>query len=107
MENKCSLGYRNALSGTIHVAISTSQYRAKLGQGTRSLVSPLSLGCGVNKTTMKTLTASPSAPPVTRVPDFGGRPRRINLDQIVAVKGHGKLNIRPIRLDDEQEMIRF
>ncbi|MCE0523887.1 MAG: hypothetical protein LV480_13345 [Methylacidiphilales bacterium] len=52
-------------------------------------------------------TTSTPAPPVTRLPDFGGRPRRINLDQIVAVKGHGKLNIRPIRLDDEQEMIRF
>jgi acetyltransferase len=52
-------------------------------------------------------TTSPSAPPVERLPDFGGRPRRINLDQIVAVTGHGKLHIRPIRLDDEQEMIRF
>jgi len=31
----------------------------------------------------------------------------MNLDQIVAVKGHGELNLRPIRLDDEQEMIRF
>ena len=56
---------------------------------------------------MKTTTASPSAPPAARFPDFGGRPRRISLDQIVAVKGHGKLIIRPIRLDDEQGMIRF
>lgn len=56
---------------------------------------------------MNTLTATPPASPATRLPDFGGRPRRINLDQIVAVKGHGKLKIRPIRLDDEQEMIRF
>ena len=56
---------------------------------------------------MNTTLTSPSAPPATRLPDFGGRPRRINLDQIVAVKGHGKLYIRPIRLDDEQEMIRF
>ena len=54
-----------------------------------------------------TTLTSPSASPATRYPDFGGRPRRINLDQIVAVKGHGKLKIRPIRLDDEQEMIRF
>ena len=59
------------------------------------------------ETPMKTTPASPSAPPATRFPDFSGRPRRINLDQIVAVKGHGKLNIRPIRLEDEQEMIRF
>jgi len=56
---------------------------------------------------MSTITTSPSAPPTTRLPDFGGRPRRINLDQMTAVKGHGKLIIRPIRLDDEHEMIRF
>jgi acetyltransferase len=56
---------------------------------------------------MNTLTATPPASPAKRLPDFGGRPRRINLDQIVAVKGQGKLKIRPIRLDDEQEMIRF
>jgi acetyltransferase len=56
---------------------------------------------------MNTLAASPSAPPAIRFPDFGGRPRRISLDQIAAVKGHGKLNIRPIQLDDEQGMIRF
>ena len=56
---------------------------------------------------MKNTTSTLPAPPATRSPDFGGRPRRINLDQIVAVKGYGKLNIRPIRLDDEQEMIRF
>lgn len=56
---------------------------------------------------MKTTTTSPSAPPTTRLPDFAGRPKGITLDQSVAVKGHGKLSIRPIRLDDEQEMIRF
>ena len=56
---------------------------------------------------MKTITSSPSPHPAIRVPDFGGRPGRINLDQILAIKGHGKLKIRPIRLDDEQEMIRF
>ena len=57
---------------------------------------------------MKTTTlASSPAPPATRFPDFSGRPKRINLDEIAAVRGHGKLNIRPIRLDDEQEMIRF
>jgi acetyltransferase len=41
------------------------------------------------------------------VPDFSGRPRRMNLDQIVAVKGLGKLKLRPIRLDDEKAMIEF
>ena len=57
---------------------------------------------------MKTTTiTSPSAPPATRLPDFGGHPKHFVLDQIVTVKGHGKLEIRPIRLDDEQEMIRF
>lgn len=56
---------------------------------------------------MKTITAPTSTPNTLRQPDFGGRPRRINLDQTVAIKGYGKLQIRPIRLDDEQEMIRF
>src|SRR5271163_4669238 len=46
-------------------------------------------------------------PSAKQFPDFAGRPRRINLEQIVAIKGYGKLKIRPIRLDDEQEMIRF
>jgi acetyltransferase len=56
---------------------------------------------------MKTLTLP--IPPVQglRAPDFGGRPRRIDLDQIVAIKGQGKLKIRPIRLDDEPAMTRF
>src|SRR5271163_2640195 len=58
--------------------------------------------------TMKTSTlTSPSTPRTTRLPDFAGRPRRINLDEMTAVKNHGKLIIRPIRLDDEHEMIRF
>jgi len=61
----------------------------------------------MKETTMKITTTSLLAPPATSLPDFSGRPRRINLHQIVAVKGHGKLNIRPIRLEDEQEMIRF
>jgi len=45
--------------------------------------------------------------PVTHQPDFGGRPHRIKLDQTVAVKGYGKLILRPIRLDDEDEMLTF
>ncbi len=56
---------------------------------------------------MKTATTSTLAPPEQHTPDFSGRPRRINLEQIVALKGHGKLKVRPIRLDDEEEMIRF
>jgi len=56
---------------------------------------------------MKSGDAAPSAPPTTLPPDFCGRPGRINLDQMVAVKGLGKLILRPIRLDDEQEMVDF
>src|SRR5271156_4037562 len=56
---------------------------------------------------VKTTITPLLAPPDMRLPDFGGRPRRTTLDQIVTVKGHGKLKIRPIRLDDEQEMVRF
>lgn len=52
---------------------------------------------------MKTTAASPSAP---SSPDFGGI-RRMKLDQMVTVKGYGKLKIRPIRLDAEEEMTRF
>ena len=56
---------------------------------------------------MKTATTTLLSPPKKHDPDFGGRPRRINLEQTVAIRGHGKLKVRPIRLDDEQEMIRF
>jgi len=51
--------------------------------------------------------ASPSDIPIIPVPDFSRRPRRINPDQILTVKGRGKLKIRPIRVEDEQEMVRF
>lgn len=56
---------------------------------------------------VKTIVTPSLAPPMTRLPDFGGRPKRITLNSIVTVKGHGKLKIRPIQLDDEEEMIRF
>jgi acetyltransferase len=45
--------------------------------------------------------------PATKLPDFGGRPGRIHLEHIFAVRGYGKLKIRPIRLDDEEAMDRF
>ena len=51
-------------------------------------------------------TIQPSSP-VSPLPDFSRRPRRVNLDQIVALKGFGKLKIRPISIEDEEEMIRF
>jgi acetyltransferase len=59
------------------------------------------------KEPMKNITASLSVPSAILLPDFTGRPRRINLDQIVAVKGYGKLKIRPIQIEDELAMTRF
>jgi len=56
---------------------------------------------------MKSSDTAPPIPQTAPVPDFCNRPRRINLDQMVAVKGIGKLILRPIRLDDEQEMVQF
>jgi acetyltransferase len=57
---------------------------------------------------MKALSSTSSATAITnRNPDFSGRPRLINLDQTIAIKGHGKLKIRPIQLDDEEAMIDF
>ena len=56
---------------------------------------------------MKNLLNPFTPAPPSASPDFGGRPRRINLDLILAVKGYGKLKVRPIRLDDEVEMTRF
>ncbi len=56
---------------------------------------------------MKNLLATSPRFASARLPDFGGRPRRMNLEQITAVKGFGKVNLRPIRPEDEEEMIRF
>jgi acetyltransferase len=55
---------------------------------------------------MKTLAKSPTSPE-TRLPDFGRHPRRADLNRIESVKGLGKLRLRPIRPDDEPEMVRF
>jgi len=55
---------------------------------------------------MSALT-SPQVPETAEFPDFHGRPKRISLENTVAVKGFGKLKIRPIHLDDEEEMVRF
>jgi acetyltransferase len=51
--------------------------------------------------------SAPSSHKTEFIPDFSGRPRRMNLDQIVAVKGLGKLKLRPICLEDEKEMVDF
>lgn len=57
---------------------------------------------------MKTITTTISAPILgSHLPDFGGRARRTTLGEQAAHKNHGKLKIRPIQLDDEEEMIRF
>jgi acetyltransferase len=42
-----------------------------------------------------------------QLPNFAGRPRRISLNQITAVKGCGKVTIRPITLGDERAMVIF
>ena len=55
------------------------------------------------KTTSKPLPS----PQIKGLPDLRGRPGRIKMCPIVVVKGFGSLKIRPIQLDDEEEMIRF
>ena len=56
---------------------------------------------------MKTHSPLSTVTTETPAPDFSGRPGRISLEKIVALKGHGKLKIRPIRLDDEQALVAF
>jgi acetyltransferase len=56
---------------------------------------------------MKTTSAAVIVTDRSKWPDFCNRPRRINLEQLVAIKGYGKLIIRPIRQEDEAEMVRF
>lgn len=56
---------------------------------------------------MKTKTTLASTLRSKATPDFSGRPKRISLTHITAVKEYGKLVLRPIRLEDEEEMIRF
>jgi acetyltransferase len=55
---------------------------------------------------MKTIISPPSKS-AAAVPDFSGRPKGYDLDQSVVVKDLGTLKLRPIRLDDEKEMIVF
>lgn len=55
---------------------------------------------------MNTLAPAP-APLKIRLPDFGKHPRRINLNRIETIRGLGKLRLRPIRPEDEPEMVRF
>jgi acetyltransferase len=50
---------------------------------------------------------SSSSKTTDRIPDLAQRPRRLNLDQIIAVKGLGKLRVRPISAMDENAMVDF
>jgi acetyltransferase len=59
-----------------------------------------------HSTTMKK-NRSPSLEKAVPTPDFSRRPRRLNPEQIVEVKGFSMLKLRPIRLDDEGKMIAF
>jgi acetyltransferase len=52
-------------------------------------------------------SAKAPASPNAQLPNFGQHPSRSKLSHIETVKGVGKLQLRPIRPDDEQKMIRF
>jgi len=56
---------------------------------------------------MITTSKASQTPPFAPLPDLSLEPEGINFNQTVAVKGFGKLKMRPIQLDDEEEMIRF
>ena len=57
---------------------------------------------------MKSTTVSPALKrKATSSPRLGNFPDRASIDQLVSVKGHGKMKLRPIRIEDEQQMIRF
>jgi hypothetical protein len=56
---------------------------------------------------MKTTSTAAIVTDRSKSPDFRNRPRRINLEQLVAIKSFGKLIMRPIREEDEEEMVRF
>jgi acetyltransferase len=56
---------------------------------------------------MNTTTKPLPVPQNKGLPDLRERPNSIHFRETVPVKGFGKLKIRPIQLDDEEEMIRF
>ena len=53
------------------------------------------------------MSKSPSPDPVARFPDPTDKVAMEKLEQTVAVKAYGKLKIRAIRSEDEQQMVRF
>ncbi len=56
---------------------------------------------------MRTTRKSPPSPPTAALPDLTAPPSGMTFVQTVTVKGFGQLKIRPIQLDDEEEMISF
>jgi acetyltransferase len=56
---------------------------------------------------MKIISDPLPASRLARSPDFSGTPGRLKLGTTLTVKGHGQVRIRPIRLEDEQEIVRF
>jgi acetyltransferase len=56
---------------------------------------------------MKTTLKPSPTPPIETLPHLRTPPKGFNFSQAIAVKGFGKLKIRPIQLDDEEEMIAF
>jgi acetyltransferase len=56
---------------------------------------------------MKAITLPPAKVQRVRPPSFSDRPKRLSSELNLVVEGYGKLKFRPIRPDDEQEMIRF
>src|ERR1700733_9753401 len=56
---------------------------------------------------MTTIATPASAKITTPVPNLANFPSIAVAEKLVTVKGYGKVKLRPIRVDDEQEMIRF
>jgi acetyltransferase len=54
-----------------------------------------------------TIVSLPLKSQATVSPRLGTFPDCASIEQLVTVKGHGKMKLRPIRIEDEQEMIRF
>jgi len=73
----------------------------------RSWQSHLPISYDIKESLMESGNATPSVPSTPAAPDFRERPKRINLEQMGAVKGLGKLILRPIRPEDEEEMVQF
>ena len=84
-------------------------YRTQALPTTQTLPqNPIAASFGTKKLIlMNTTSKSLPVPQNKGFPDLRTQPNCIKLGETVAVKGFGKLKIRPIQLDDEEEMIRF